>query len=43
MNLGPWLAASGRSVPYTIQGDLVAEHLSDYYDSDATAQMCSSM
>jgi dienelactone hydrolase len=37
---GRWDQASGSNAPYTLEGDLVADHLSDYYDSDATVQRC---
>lgn len=37
---GRWDQGSGRNIPYTIEGDLVADHLSYYYDSDATVQRC---
>lgn len=34
------LPASPQNVPYTIQGELVADHLSYYYESDAAVRTC---
>jgi len=36
---GRWDQDSDRNVPYTIEGDLVADHLSYYYGSDTKARV----